>query len=317
MPDEAALQRIFLAGYGEFAQLQRQPGIAPDAVAQGVERSLYVAVAEQEASGKGPAVSRDRGFGESLHRPVRHRVRGIMNSFGLSQVQQAALSTVAPGIAEALIATAIGLFAAIPAVMAYNRFAARGQTLVGRYYAFGNELQRACISACTPLHPTSPQPPEEDAFMLVKPQHKHGPKAEMNVVPYIDVMLVLLVIFMVTAPMLVQGVKIEAAQVAAEALPVENERQILTLSVKADGGFYWNGQRAGHRQPDRQRRRPCRAAGQGRRDHRRARRHRVYVRADEAADYGRVVAGIAELQRGGVVNTGLITEAPAAAEQER
>lgn len=69
-------------------------------------------------------------------------VWGIMNSFlGLSQVQQATLSTVAPGIAEALIATAIGLFAAIPAVVAYNRFAARSQTLLTRYYAFGNELQ--------------------------------------------------------------------------------------------------------------------------------------------------------------------------------
>jgi len=48
---------------------------------------------------------------------------------------------VAPGIAEALIATAIGLFAAIPAVMAYNRYSARSQTLISRYYAFGNELQ--------------------------------------------------------------------------------------------------------------------------------------------------------------------------------
>ncbi len=65
-----------------------------------------------------------------------------MNAFiGLSQVQQATLSTVAPGIAEALIATAIGLFAAIPAVIAYNRFAARGHTLAARYYSFGNELQ--------------------------------------------------------------------------------------------------------------------------------------------------------------------------------
>ena len=54
--------------------------------------------------------------------------------------------------------------------------------------------------------------------MLVKPQHKHGPKAEMNVVPYIDVMLVLLVIFMVTAPMLTQGVKIELPKFAAEAM---------------------------------------------------------------------------------------------------
>ena len=69
-------------------------------------------------------------------------VWGIMNSFiGLSQVQQATLSTVAPGIAEALIATAIGLFAAIPAVIAYNRFSARGQTLLTRYYSLGNEVQ--------------------------------------------------------------------------------------------------------------------------------------------------------------------------------
>ena len=65
-----------------------------------------------------------------------------MNSFiGLSQVQQATLSTVAPGIAEALIATAIGLFAAIPAVIAYNRFSARVAALSTRLYAFGNELQ--------------------------------------------------------------------------------------------------------------------------------------------------------------------------------
>ena len=77
-----------------------------------------------------------------------------MNSFlGLSQVQQATLSTVAPGIAEALIATAIGLFAAIPAVMAYNRFAAHGQTLVGRYYAFGNE---AAARLHRRLHAASP-----------------------------------------------------------------------------------------------------------------------------------------------------------------
>ena len=69
-------------------------------------------------------------------------VWGIMNSFrGLAQVQQATLATVAPGIAEALIATAIGLFAAIPAVIAYNRFAARGETLVGRYYTFADEFQ--------------------------------------------------------------------------------------------------------------------------------------------------------------------------------
>ena len=76
--------------------------------------------------------------------------------------------------------------------------------------------------------------------MLTRPQRKHGPKAEMNVVPYIDVMLVLLVIFMVTAPMLTQGVKIELPKVAAEALATDTRQQILTLSVQADGGYYWN-----------------------------------------------------------------------------
>lgn len=142
LPEEAALQRIFLAGYGEFAQLQREAGIAPDAVAEGVERSLYVAIAEQEERlEKGLQFLATVGS-VSPYIGLFGTVWGIMNSFlGLSQVQQATLSTVAPGIAEALIATAIGLFAAIPAVMAYNRFAARGQTLVGRYYAFGNELQ--------------------------------------------------------------------------------------------------------------------------------------------------------------------------------
>ena len=73
-----------------------------------------------------------------------------------------------------------------------------------------------------------------------KPAKKHGPKAEMNVVPYIDVMLVLLVIFMVTAPMLTQGVKIELPKVASEALVNDKQQTILTLSVKADGGYYWN-----------------------------------------------------------------------------
>ena len=76
--------------------------------------------------------------------------------------------------------------------------------------------------------------------MLVRPQHKHGPKAEMNVVPYIDVMLVLLVIFMVTAPLLVQGVKLELPKVAAKALPTDSQKTILSLSVVADGSYYWN-----------------------------------------------------------------------------
>ena len=69
-------------------------------------------------------------------------VWGIMRSFtDIAGAQSTSLDVVAPGIAEALFATAIGLFAAIPAVIAYNRFAARGETLISRYYTFADEFQ--------------------------------------------------------------------------------------------------------------------------------------------------------------------------------
>ncbi|OEC34591.1 Cell division and transport-associated protein TolR [Pseudomonas cuatrocienegasensis] len=146
-----------------------------------------------------------------------------------------------------------------------------------------------------------------------RPQSKHGPKAEMNVVPYIDVMLVLLVIFMVTAPMLIQGVQIELPKVAAEALPTDNQQRILTLSVQADGSYYWNlgseldtelGE-ASEQAVDLAQmstRVSQLVAEQG--------DTQVYIRADQAADYASVVAGIAALQQGGVSSLGLITEAP-------
>jgi biopolymer transport protein TolR len=144
-----------------------------------------------------------------------------------------------------------------------------------------------------------------------KPRSKHGPKAEMNVVPYIDVMLVLLVIFMVTAPMLTQGVKVELPKVASEALPTDNQQQILTLSVQADGGYYWNlGSELNTEQQtdsafglDEMTAKVTQIIAE-RGD------TQVYIRADQTADYATVVAGIAALQQGGVSNLGLITEAP-------
>ncbi|ACO76752.1 TolQ-like protein [Azotobacter vinelandii CA] len=142
LPADAGLERLFRAGYGEFQQLGGEPGVAPEAVIEGVERSLLVAISEEEERlGKGLALLASIGS-VSPYIGLFGTVWGIMNSFiGLSQVRQATLSTVAPGIAEALIATAIGLFAAIPAVLAYNRFSARVASLSSRYYAFGNELQ--------------------------------------------------------------------------------------------------------------------------------------------------------------------------------
>lgn len=144
-----------------------------------------------------------------------------------------------------------------------------------------------------------------------KPQNKHGPKAEMNVVPYIDVMLVLLVIFMVTAPMLTQGVKVELPKVATEALPTDSQQRVLTLSVKVDGSYYWNlgSELDVQSQTDsavnlEEMRAKVGALIAAHGD------TQVYIRADGGADYATVVAGMAALQQGGVSNLGLITEAP-------
>lgn len=140
--EDAGAEQVFAAAYNEYAHLKQQPGIDPQGVMQGIERALYVAISEQEVRlEKGLQFLATVGS-VSPYIGLFGTVWGIMNSFiGLSQVQQATLSTVAPGIAEALIATAIGLFAAIPAVIAYNRFSSRAQTLLTRYYSLGNEVQ--------------------------------------------------------------------------------------------------------------------------------------------------------------------------------
>jgi biopolymer transport protein TolR len=144
-----------------------------------------------------------------------------------------------------------------------------------------------------------------------KPQAKYGPKAEMNVVPYIDVMLVLLVIFMVTTPMLLQGVQLDLPKVANEAIATNEKQKILTLSVQANGNYYWNvGDDIDTTS------RSDSAVDIDEMAHKVGRiiaEHgdtKVLVRADKSADYATVIAGIAALQRGGVTNLGLITEAP-------
>ncbi len=147
--------------------------------------------------------------------------------------------------------------------------------------------------------------------MLRKPPSQYGPKAEMNVVPYIDVMLVLLVIFMVTAPLLVQGVKLELPKIESEALPTDSKLQILTLSVKSDGSYFWNvGEEVNTTaQTDtaidvNEMTQKVKQVIALRGD------TQVFIRADQAANYATVIAGIAALQKGGVTNLGLITEAP-------
>ncbi|SDS72046.1 Cell division and transport-associated protein TolQ [Halopseudomonas xinjiangensis] len=138
---DSGMEQIFRAGFKEFSRMRQQPGVDPEAVMDAVQRSMRVAISREEEKLDNNLSFLATVGSTSPYIGLFGTVWGIMNSFrGLATVQQATLATVAPGIAEALIATAIGLFAAIPAVIAYNRFSARSEMLIGRYYTFADEF---------------------------------------------------------------------------------------------------------------------------------------------------------------------------------
>lgn len=140
---------------------------------------------------------------------------------------------------------------------------------------------------------------------------KRKPVAEMNVVPYIDVMLVLLVIFMVTAPMLNQGVNVDLPQVSSDVLPSDSNQQVLTLSVLADGTYYWNLGATVDTENQTDSAISLEQMSDGVSKIISARPDTVvYIRGDQQANYGLVVTAMATLQQAGVPNVGLITEAP-------
>ena len=141
------MERLFEAGFREFTKLRKQPGHDIAAVMDGTRRAMR-ATYQREMEGLESHLSFLASVGSvSPYVGLFGTVWGIMNSFrGLANVAQATLGTVAPGIAEALIATAMGLFAAIPAVVAYNRFAGDLNRLATRFDSymeeFSNILQR-------------------------------------------------------------------------------------------------------------------------------------------------------------------------------
>ncbi len=137
----SALENIFRAGIKEFTRLRQQSDADPDAVMDGVQRSMRVALAREEEKLETHLPFLATVGSTSPYIGLFGTVWGIMNSFrGLANVHQATLASVAPGISEALIATAIGLFAAIPAVIAYNRYSARVETLMNSYETFAEEF---------------------------------------------------------------------------------------------------------------------------------------------------------------------------------
>jgi biopolymer transport protein TolQ len=132
---------IFEGGFKEYARLKRQGGMEVSDLTEGSRRAMRAAYNREmdELDSHLPFLASVGSV--SPYIGLFGTVWGIMNAFrGLANMAQATLAHVAPGIAEALIATAIGLFAAIPAVIAYNRFAASVDRLAVRYESFIEEF---------------------------------------------------------------------------------------------------------------------------------------------------------------------------------
>ena len=135
------IENIFRAGFKEFTRLRQQAGADSDAVMEGSMRAMRVALAREEEKLEENLPFLASVASVSPYVGLFGTVWGIMVSFlGIANAGQPSLATVAPGIAEALIATAMGLFAAIPAVLAYNKFSARAENLLSNYRTFAEEF---------------------------------------------------------------------------------------------------------------------------------------------------------------------------------
>ncbi len=135
------MESIFHAGFKEFVRLRQQPDVEKRALAEGAQRAMRVALNRETDHLEMHLPFLATVGSTSPYVGLFGTVWGIMNSFrALANVNQATLAMVAPGIAEALIATAMGLFAAIPAVIAYNRYNTHTDRLINRYDNFLEEF---------------------------------------------------------------------------------------------------------------------------------------------------------------------------------
>ncbi|MCB1733761.1 MAG: protein TolQ [Gammaproteobacteria bacterium] len=137
----SGMEGLFEAGFKEFARLRKQSGVEPMSVVAGSQRAMRVALARET-----DYLETNLNFlatvgSTSPYVGLFGTVWGIMSAFrAIGAMQNATLSVVAPGIAEALVATAMGLFAAIPAVIAYNRYTNDVDRLINRYDTFVEEF---------------------------------------------------------------------------------------------------------------------------------------------------------------------------------
>ena len=223
----SAMERIFASGMREFFKLREKRVADTGALLDGARRAMRASF-QRELDTIESNLSFLASVGSvSPYVGLFGTVWGIMHAFiGLSNLQQVTLASVAPGIAEALVATAIGLFAAIPAVIAYNRFARDIDRIAIQLETFIEEFSNI-LQRNAGAHAGG-------ATLTCRRRSMRGSSRrrtinEINMVPFIDVMLVLLIIFMVTAPLITTGVvdlpSVGKTQGAARALRRDRGRR--------------------------------------------------------------------------------------------
>ncbi|MDA0910274.1 MAG: protein TolR [Proteobacteria bacterium] len=132
---------------------------------------------------------------------------------------------------------------------------------------------------------------------------KRKPMVEINVVPYIDVMLVLLIIFMITAPMLTQGVKVDLPQAQAKKIPPSDQKPLI-VTVNQQGQYFINRNNEQNALTASQLSELVGTTLAQDKD------KQIYVRGDKNASYGQVVEAMVLLQKAGVASVGLVTDDP-------
>jgi len=135
------MENLFRSGFKEFTRLRQQPGIDSDAVMEGAQRAMRVALSREGKVLEKHLALLATVASVSPYIGLLGTVWGIMYAFiGLANQNQATLAVVAQPIAEALIATAMGLFAAIPAVLGFNRYSSKVDTITNSYHTFLDEF---------------------------------------------------------------------------------------------------------------------------------------------------------------------------------
>ncbi len=222
------------------------------------------------------------------------------------------LDKVAGPVGEALIMTGLGLAVAIPAVVGYNWLTRANRVLAAKLDAFAYELH-TFVSMGQPLgtrrrrrsarptfvrSPPGRRQPEERAmaFASFDPRQGGAPMAEINMVPLIDVMLVLLVIFIITAPLLTQAVKLELPKASSQVNDLKPEK--IDFAIDAQGALYWNGEKLSRAD----------AAARFRDEAGKPVQPEVHLRADQGVAYRFVAQALADASKAGLTRIGFVSE---------